>query len=549
MKKTAFIIIVILLLSTIPIQDQQQVSSQTNERHGLFNMSYIYFGGLNSYVNQVDKTRDGLHVVSPNYFDVTREGELDITWRLQSSFISEMQSRGIKVVPFLANHWDVTAGKQALENREKLAQDIADAIRRYNLDGVNVDIEGVNHEYREEHNEFIRLLREHIPDHKEVSVAVAANPNNWQTGWHGIYDYKELSKYSDYLMIMAYDESWESPDSPVGPVSSLQFFERSIQYAINQGVPRDKIVAGLPFYGRMWKLDGPTDEGRPINGMGLAHNRIEPLVNDFNGSIKFDEDTQSTYARFQIPDGESAFVGSTKLTPGDYVIWYDNEPAIRSKLRLPKEYNIKGTGSWALSLEAPGMWDYYTQALNRQVFTDVPIHYWAAPSIDVVNQKGWMKGTSASRFSPTNNLTRAQGAVVIVRALEQLGHEPDTYQFNDLDDHWAQEEIEIARDLGYLEGKSTTEFDPDAYLTRAELAKILDNIFEYPLEDDSNPFSDLRSDHWAYDSIVALYRQDIIGGFPDGSFRPGTLSTRAQMAALMERMEDAFEGAITNGND
>lgn len=49
-----------------------------------------------------------------------------------------------------------------------------------------------------------------------------------------------------------------------GPVSSLSFFERSIQYAINQGVPKDKIVAGLPFYGRMWKLDGPTLEGKTL---------------------------------------------------------------------------------------------------------------------------------------------------------------------------------------------------------------------------------------------------------------------------------------------
>lgn len=329
-------------------------------------MSYVFFGTLSSYVTQVDRTKGSLHMVSPNYFDINKEGQLEITWRLQNSFISEMQKRGIKVVPFLANHWNVTAGINGLNNREQLARDIAAAIELYNLDGVNVDIEGVGHAYRDAHTDFVRLLRKYIPSHKEVSVAVAANPNGWKTGWHGFYDYSALAQYASYLMIMAYDESWESPDSPIGPVSSKSFFERSIQYAINVGVPKNKIVNGLPFYGRMWKLDGPTLENRSINGMGLSSTRVEPLVTKFNGKIQFDELTQTPYATFTIPTGQNTFIGSTKLTEGNYVIWYENDKSIKAKLQLPKQYGIKGTGSWALAHETPDTWDYYTISLNGQ---------------------------------------------------------------------------------------------------------------------------------------------------------------------------------------
>lgn len=173
-----------------------------------------------------------------------------------------------------------------------------------------------------------------------------------------------LGKYADYLMIMAYDESWESPDSPIGPVSSLSFFERSVQYAIKEGVPKDRIVAGLPFYGRMWKLDGPTSEGKNITGLGLSSTRVGPLVSQFNGKIQFDENTQSSFATFTIPKGQNAFVGSTNLTAGNYVIWYENEPSIRAKLSIPSKYGIKGTGSWALYHETPDTWDYYLSALN-----------------------------------------------------------------------------------------------------------------------------------------------------------------------------------------
>ncbi len=339
-----------------------QSGTDTNQ---FFNMSYLFFGALNTYVSQVDRTKGSLHAVSPNYFDINKDGQLDVTWRLQSSFISEMHKRGIKVTPFLSNHWDKTAGINGLNNRDKLARDIATAIERYNLDGVNVDIEGVGHAYRDSHTDLVRLLREYIPKHKEVSVAVAANPSGWTTGWHGFYDYKKLAQYADYLMIMAYDESWESPDSPVGPVSSIQFFEKSIQYAINQGVPRARIVGGLPFYGRMWKQDGPTLENRSITGMGISSTRVDPLVKEFNGNIRFDEKTQSPYASFTIPAGQHYFIGSTKLTEGKYIIWYENEPSIKSKLQLPQQYQIKGTGSWALGHETPDTWNYYTAALNK----------------------------------------------------------------------------------------------------------------------------------------------------------------------------------------
>ncbi|MGM8215940.1 glycosyl hydrolase family 18 protein [Bacillaceae bacterium W0354] len=535
MKKRKALIAILLSVSLL-------VPLTSSSQNQMFNMTYVYFGSLSSYVSQVDQTNRTLNVVAPSYFDIKPDGTLDVTWRLQSRFIDAMHTRGIKVVPFLANHWNTTAGKNGLANREQLARDIAAAIEKYNLDGVNVDIEGLNQNYKDEHTDFIRRLREYIPNHKEVSVAVAANPNNWKTGWHGFYDYKALSDYADYLMIMAYDESWESPESPIVPVSSISFFERSVQYAIDQGVPRDKIVVGLPFYGRMWKMDGPTTEGKVLTGFGISINRIEPLVAKYNGGIQYDERTQSAKATFTIPKGESTFVGNTKLTEGDYLIWYDNEAAIKAKLQVPSKYGIKGTGSWALSMEPKETWSYYASTLNNnRYFTDVVSDNWAAKSINFVSQKGWMQGTSISRFSPGHHITRAQAAVVIVRALNNTDYEPSAFQFKDLNGHWAQKEIEIARELGYVEGFSPEKFNPDSYLTRAQLAQMLYNIFEFPISDTNNPFPDLKKDHWAYDSILSLSKNGFIEGYKDGTFKPALTSTRAQMAALMERMAEKFD--------
>ena len=82
-------------------------------------------------------------------------------------------------------------------------------MEEYDLDGINVDIENVTHEQRDAYTQLVRLLREKIPAHKEVSVAVAANPNDWQTGWHGSYDYAALAEVADHLFLMTYDEHYE----------------------------------------------------------------------------------------------------------------------------------------------------------------------------------------------------------------------------------------------------------------------------------------------------------------------------------------------------
>lgn len=180
-----------------------------------------------------------MKTITPDYFDINRDGSLLVTPsnKIDAAFVDEMHKRGKLVVPFISNHWDRSLGESALKNADALSKQIISMIDQYNLDGINIDIENVNEQYRATYTASTRLLREKLPRNKIVSVAVAANPKDWATGWHGSYDYKALSEYSDYLMIMTYDESYYV--GPIGPVSSSNFFEDfSIKYALNQGVKK-----------------------------------------------------------------------------------------------------------------------------------------------------------------------------------------------------------------------------------------------------------------------------------------------------------------------
>ncbi|MCM3362100.1 glycosyl hydrolase family 18 protein [Niallia sp. MER TA 168] len=344
-KATIILAVGTVILASFPFQKA--------EAHEVtFNMSYLYFGNTKSYISQIDKTQGNLSLVSPSYFDINADGSLKITTQYDSTFVKEMHSRGMKVVPFLSNHWDRNVGRAALNNREKLSTQIADFIMKNNLDGIQVDIENTTEIDRDAYTDLVRLLREKLPSDKEVSVAVAANPNGWTKGWHGTYDYKELAKYSSYLMVMAYDESYEG--SKEGPVASYGWVENSIQYALKQGISPDKIVLGIPFYGRYWK------EGEATGGTGISNVRVDELLSRYGGTVVFDEATKSPKATITIKQGDpvTTIAGKT-LTPGTYKIWYENSDSIAAKFELIHKYNLKGSGSWSLGQESTSIWQNY----------------------------------------------------------------------------------------------------------------------------------------------------------------------------------------------
>ena len=175
--RTVKFVVAGVLLFSIPF-------SQVIAKGPRYAMSYIYFGSYAQQMEYIALAQDTLSVISPSYFDLNADGSLKLNGITQS-YVDAVHQKGIRVVPFLSNHWDRASGVAALNRVDELAAEIAEAVRQYNLDGVNVDIENVTHNQRDQYTALVRRLREILPNDKEVSVAVAANPNGWSTGWHG----------------------------------------------------------------------------------------------------------------------------------------------------------------------------------------------------------------------------------------------------------------------------------------------------------------------------------------------------------------------------
>lgn len=527
--RTAFALIIILTL----------LGASSVAHAARFQMSYLYGGGTSGYIRDVARADDALQVVSPSYFDLNTDGSLLLNEQFDPAFVEAMHAQGVKVVPFLSNHWDRATGLSALKQREALAAEIAKVVNRYGLDGVNVDIENVTETSRDDYTDLVQRLRDTLPAGKEVSVAVGANPTGGTKGWPGSYDYAALAQASDYLMVMAYDET-SIGDAVPGPVASIDFVERSIRYALQYATP-DRIVLGLPFYGRYWKTDGT------INGDGIAGSDIDSLVARYGGSTTYDAQSASAVSTFTIAPGQPLpVVNYAPLTPGDYVIWHENEQSMKRKLELVETYGLKGTGSWSLGQEDPDIWSYMTLWVNGAYFPDAEGH-WASAAIASAVSRGWMDGTTANTFSPDASLTRAQAAAILTRALlPDAGSAGSPSGFADVPaSHWAGGAIAAARQAGIVDGVSADRFEPEAVLTRAQMAAMLARALQLGNGPAAGmaAFVDVPANNWAFLYIQALTGRGILQGYETGLFRPDSPIGRAEMAVLMNRLAEQTDFA------
>jgi spore germination protein YaaH len=497
-----------------------------------FNMSFIYFGNSSGYTKLVDATQNSLNEVTPNYFSLDTAGNLVITNAASKSFVDAMHARGIRVVPYLTNDWVKTTGLNALNNREALAKALSKAADDYNLDGISLDFEGLGVSERDAYTDFVRLLYNELhPKGKTVTVAVAANPWGWTTGWQGSYDYAGLAQYCDYLMIMAYDESYAG--SKAGPVSSLSFVEKSIQYAVSKA-PTEKIVLGLPFYGRIWSNSG----GYP-KGYGISNTKIASLVAAYNGTVYVDKPSQSACAVITIGSSDTKpVIGGKALSAGTYTIWFDNEQTLKEKLALVGQYDIRGAGSWSLGQENSATWDYYKLWLNGCTFGDIQ-NSWAKDYILNAYKNNWVEGVTPDTFAPEQSLTRAEAAALLVRFLGLPIEENGAFGFEDTKGSWAERYINTARRYALIDGIGGNLFAPDRPVSRQELAVMLNNHLGFTATGGQAAFPDVRADNhtWSYEAISALNEKGIITGYPDGSFRPEADVSRAEMTALVVRTD------------
>ena len=135
---------------------------------------------------------------------------------------------------------------------------------------------------------------------------------------------------------------------------------------------------------------------------------------------------------------------------------------------------------------------------------------------------------------PNGCITRAEAAAMLARLLniEAIGSAAKP-QFTDTESSWYNKAINAVVFRGIMKGYPDGRFRPNAPITRAEFTQMISTIDNKPYG--VAPFADVPG-HWAERAIGSEYQAKRITGYPDGLFRPDANITRAEAAVILNKI-------------
>ena len=111
-------------------------------------------------------------------------------------------------------------------------------------------------------------------------------------------------------------------------------------------------------------------------------------------------------------------------------------------------------------------------------------------------------------------------------------------EFLDLNNHtWAKDAVETMAQKGIVNGRTDTEFDPNAKITRAEFTALITRMLEYHMSSDVTiPFEDVDKNSWYYNPIAIAYDRGLISGKAEGIFDPQGNISREEIASIVAKV-------------
>ncbi|MGM9949734.1 MAG: S-layer homology domain-containing protein [Lysinibacillus sp.] len=175
----------------------------------------------------------------------------------------------------------------------------------------------------------------------------------------------------------------------------------------------------------------------------------------------------------------------------------------------------------------------FPSAGEAKSFTDVPNSHTYYQQVNKMSELGIINGYGDGSFRPNNNISRAHVAVMINRALE-LKPIREATTFSDVPkSHIYYNEIMALYRAGVVDGVNG-KYNPDASLTRGQMAKILTNAFGLQ-QQQTTKFKDVPLDHHFNPYVGALAANNITTGYGDGTFKPNASLSRVHFTVFLYR--------------
>ena len=153
---------------------------------------------------------------------------------------------------------------------------------------------------------------------------------------------------------------------------------------------------------------------------------------------------------------------------------------------------------------------------------------------EVLTHKAYIFGYPDGTVRPNGLITRAEAAAMLSRLLDEENTSSSAKPaFIDTPSKWYNNAINAVVARGIMRGYSDGSFKPNAPITRAEFAQMISAIDAKPFG--TAPFADVKG-HWAELAIGKEYAAGRISGYPNGTFRPDAPITRAEAAHILNKI-------------
>jgi hypothetical protein len=261
------------------------------------------------------------------------------------------------------------------------------------------------------------------------------------------------------------------------------------------------------------------------------------------------EDVSYDFVAFSWPKAKDDVTSESKiryrifLNDLPYLDWpleLYGRPYYKMDVQENKEYTLKIIASDEYMNTSEPRTIKFKSLVRPWGFVDVELY---EEEINYLTAKSIITGYPDHTFKPEQQIKRLQAVQMILREKGINVDEMDVKdpQFTDMKPgDYGYKEVAAAVELGFISGKTNPKtgqkyFDPWAYLTRAQMAKVLATAYEINTTIDREIFTDISHDFWGRKYVYALYSSGITTGYEDGTFKPNLPISRQHFSVFLAR--------------
>lgn len=342
-------------------QDYSNISKDYTINMAWHNVTNV---AANNAVQQVLASTSGLTTIAPTWFSLA-DTEGNISSIADADYVNYAHTAGLEVwAVFRDFHGGTNSYDETYETlrytskRAKLEDQVVAAAVAAGVDGINLDFELISSKCGVH---YVQLVRELSVKCHQNNLVFSVD-NYVPQSYNSHYDLKEQGIVADYVVIMAYDEHTEG-SYEAGSVASISYLQDGIEKTLKK-VSADKVIAGIPFFTRLWFETAKSSEQlseeagteaasypNKVSSKALGMEEAAQSVVNAGATAQWDEKTQQNYAKWSA-DG------------GTYRIWLEDAQSLEAKLKVIQGNKLAGVAEWSLGREESSVWKLISQYVN-----------------------------------------------------------------------------------------------------------------------------------------------------------------------------------------